>query len=329
MVCIGDSGRITLCPHHEKARMNKWLAFWLLGLIWGSSFLLIRIGVESLTPFQVVFIRTAIAAVGMNLVLLSQGQRLPLTWKKMFPLIVIGIGNTSLPFALISWGEQSIPSSLAGVLQSTAVFFTMIVAHLSFTDEKITVQKAVGLLVGFVGVALLATRSVSEEGQVTPAFWGAMAVVAASFCYATFTVYSRQHIKEGYTPIMVSTGAMTVAAITSGAAMLVSPLLGGPPNTPLADVPLGTLGAVVLLGLLNTFIAYLMYYNIVRDLGAARSSMVTYIVPAVSVFLGALVLSEAIDARLVFGTMLIFAGIAVVNLKVFAWLNRRRAAAAL
>lgn len=308
--------------------MNKWLAFWLLGLIWGSSFLLIRVGVHEMTPFQVVFIRTVIAAVGMNIVLALQGKFLP--WRdlrRLLPLIVIGIGNTSLPFFLISWGEQSIPSSLAGILQSTAVFFTMIAAHLAFHDERITPQKLVGLVIGFVGVALLATRDTGGEGM-SPALLGALAVVAASLCYGVFTVYSKQQIRDRYEPLMVSAGAMTFAAISSGIAMIASPLLGGQPNTPLAEVSFDALAAVITLGVLNTFIAYLMYYNIVVSLGAARSSMVTYIVPAVSVLLGTVILNEVIDGRLLFGTALIFMGIAVVNLGAFAWLNGRRRAAA-
>lgn len=304
--------------------MGKWIAFWLLGLIWGSSFLLIRIGVGELTPFQVVFIRTGIAAVGMNLVLLARGKHLPLNFKRLFPLLVIGIGNTSLPFALISWGEQTIPSSLAGVLQSTAVFFTMIAAHLAFSDERITPQKLVGLAIGFVGVTVLALNSGGESGGTEAGFWGAVAVVAASFCYGVFTVYSKQQIRDRYEPLMVSAGAMTFAALTSGFGMIVSPLLGGPANTPLADVELNTLAAVVFLGLVNTFLAYMMYYNIVVALGAARSSMVTYIVPAVSVVLGTLVLSEPISESLILGALLIFAGIAVVSLRFFTWLNGRR-----
>ncbi|MBK8024423.1 MAG: EamA family transporter [Chloroflexi bacterium] len=302
--------------------MAKWAAFWAVGLIWGSSFLLISVAVKELTPFQVVFIRTGIAALGLNVVLAFRGMHLPFKLRDLLPLIVIGIGNTSLPFALISWGEKSIPSSLAGVLQSTAVFFTMIVAHFAMNDERISLQKIAGITLGFVGVSILATRSVAEEGQITPEFVGALAVVGASLCYAIFTVYSRQQIKDRFPPIMVSAGAMTFAALSSGIAIVVSPLLGGPVATDLATLSRDALGAILLLGGLNTFVAYLMYYWMVRELGAARSSMVTYITPVVSVVLGALILSEPIDGRLIFGAALIFSGIAVVNLRAFRWINQ-------
>lgn len=305
--------------------MAKWAAFWLVGLIWGSSFLLIRIGVEELTPFQVVFIRTGIAAIGMNVVLLLRGKHLPFNFKELLPLIIIGIGNTTLPFALISWGETRIPSSLAGVLQSAAVFFSMIIAHFSFSDEKITLQKIAGMIVGFVGVVVLVTRDVAAEDGIAPEFWGAMAIVAASFCYALFTVYSRKNLSNArYEPIMVSAGAMTFAAITSGLAILIAPLVGGDVPVDIATVAADTIYAVVILGFLNTFIAYLMYYWIVRELGVGRTSMVTYITPVVSVFLGALILHETIDSRLLFGAALIFLGIGVVNLKAFRWINGLR-----
>jgi drug/metabolite transporter (DMT)-like permease len=125
-------------------------------------------------------------------------------------------------------------------------------------------------------------------------------------------------IQNRFEPLVVSTGAMTFAAISSGILMVIAPLLGGEPATPLDTVSNDVLIAVGLLGFVNTFIAYIMYYWIIRELGAARSSMVTYIIPAVGLALGAIVLNEVIDWRLLVGAALIFAGIAIVNLKVFS-----------
>ena len=305
--------------------MRKWAAFWVLAIIWGSSFLFIRIGVEQLSPFQVVFIRTAIAAVGLNLVLLARGKHLPLNRRALVPLIILAIGNTTIPFALITWGEQFISSGLAAMLQSTAALFTLIVAHFTFADERVTPQKVVGLGVGFLGVVILASKSM-VDGQVdVPLLGGALSVVVASMFYAYFGVYSRKLIQTGIEPLMVSTGAMTGAAISSGILMLAAPLLGGEPATPLDTVSSDVLIAVGLLGFVNTFIAYILFYWIVRELGAARTSMVTYVVPAVGLALGAIVLNEEIDWRLIVGALMIFAGIAIVNLKLFSGIRFRRA----
>ena len=298
--------------------MRKWAAFWLVALIWGSSFLLIRIGVEELSPFQVVFIRTGIAALGLNLVLLLLKKRLPLDWKRLFPLIVIGIGNTTIPFALITWGEQTIDSGLASVLQSSAAFFTMLLAHFAFTDERLSIKKIAGLILGFLGVLTLASRSWASGTLVVNELTGALAVVLASLFYATFTIYSRKQINARYEPIIVAAGAMTFAAISSGLLMILAPYFNGEPATMLVDVSSDVLIAIGLLGVVNTFVAYLMYYWVVQQLGAGRASMVTYVVPAVGLLLGVLVLSEPLDWQIILGGALVFSGIAVVNISITA-----------
>ncbi|MEP7291016.1 MAG: EamA family transporter [Chloroflexota bacterium] len=306
--------------------MRKWAAFWILAVIWGSSFLFIRIGVEQLSPFQVVFIRTAIAAVGLNLLLLTRGKHLPLNRKALVPLIVIAIGNTTIPFALITWGEKSITSGLAAMLQSTAALFTLIIAHYFFVDERISPQKVVGLIVGFLGVMVLSSKSIVNGQLDISQLSGALAVVVASFFYAIFAIYSRKMIQNRFEPLVVSTGAMTFAAISSGILMVVAPLLGGQAATPLNTVSSDVLLAVGLLGFVNTFIAYIIFYWILEELGAGRTSMVTYVVPAIGLALGAFVLKEEIDWRLLVGAAMIFAGIAIVNLKFFNRIQFRRTA---
>jgi drug/metabolite transporter (DMT)-like permease len=306
--------------------VRKWLGFWAVGLIWGSSFLLIRVGVEQLSPFQVVFIRTFIAAVGLNLLLLLLGKRLPLDRRVLVPLFVIGIGNTTIPFAFITWGEKFITSGLASMLQSTASLFTLVVAHFWFVDERITAQKLVGLVVGFIGVCVLASRSIVNGQFDVPQLAGSMAIVVASLFYAVFASYSRKVIQNRVEPLVVSAGAMTFAAVSSGICMVIAPLLGGEAAVPLDTVSSDVVIAVAILGLVNTFIAYIIWYWIIRELGAARSSMVTYVTPGVGLALGAIILHEVIDWRLIAGALLIFAGIAIVNLRVFNRLSLRHTA---
>jgi drug/metabolite transporter (DMT)-like permease len=294
--------------------MQKWAGFWLLALIWGSSFALIRIGVDELSPFQLVFIRTAIAAVGLNLVLLMRGKHIPFNLRELMPLIVIGIGNTTIPFALITWGEQSIESGLASVLQSSVPLFALIIAHFALSDERITRQKLIGVLVGFCGILLLSSRTL-EDGQVTNSFWGQMAIIGASLFYAIFATYSRKVIQNRFEPLVVSSGAMITAAISSGILMILAPSFGGEAAVPLAEVSSDVLIAVLILGVVNTFIAYLIFYWIIQQLGAARSTMVTYVIPVFGVTLGVVLLNESVDWRFAVGAVLIFSGIAIVNLK--------------
>jgi drug/metabolite transporter (DMT)-like permease len=295
----------------------KWAAFWVLGVVWGSSFLLIRVGVEAIHPFYIVFIRTGIAAVGLFLVVIARRRPIPRDWQTIKPLLILGVGNTAIPFTLISMGEKTVESGLASVLQATAALFGLIIAHFALADERITPQKLWGLIVGFVGVLVLASRNWQDGQIVTGGLLGQLAIVGASFFYASFTTYSRKVVGNSVEPMVIAAFAMMTAAFVELALILVSPLLGYEVPPVPADLTANVLFSVLLLGFLNTFFAYMLFYYIVRELGAAKSQMVTYVVPAVGLLLGVLLLNESMDIRLILGAALIFAGIGIVNLKIF------------
>ena len=306
---------------------QAWGGFWLLALIWGSSFLFIRIGVEQLPAFQLVFIRTGIAAVGLTIVVYLRGKRLPTDWRSIGDLLVLGVVNTVLPFALITWGEMHSESGLASVLQGTAALFTLVVAHFTFADERISLRKLVGLLFGFLGVVVLASRSTVGDivqSDATMHLLGQLAIIVASFCYALGGTYGRKAMQHRLDPVVVAAGAMTVAALLSGSIAWVSPLLGGPAPISLSLLTPSVLGAVLALGLVNTFGAYLIYYPLVSILGAARTSMVTYVIPVVGLVLGAIFLGELVDLRLVIGALLIVGGIGIVNLNIASFFKRSK-----
>jgi drug/metabolite transporter (DMT)-like permease len=296
---------------------RKWPQFWLLCLIWGSSFLFIRIGVEHVPPLQLVFIRTLIAALGLNAVLLWQGKSLPKDKRSLLDLLVLGIVNTVLPFFLITWGETYIESSMASILQGTAALFTLLVAHFAFNDERITLRKLLGLMTGFLGVVVLAYRGAALDLEAKPVLYllGQLAVVVASFCYAIGGSYSRKAMQQRLEPLQASAGAMTVAAVTTGVMMFITPKLGGLPPVDVRQLDSGVIVAILALGFINTFIAYLIFYALVVKLGAARTSMVTYVIPVVGLLLGIIFLGEKLEYRLILGAVMIVGSIAVVNLK--------------
>jgi drug/metabolite transporter (DMT)-like permease len=306
---------------------QAWAGFWILAVIWGSSYLFIRIGVEQLPPFQLVFIRTAIAAIGLNAVVYARGKRWPIDRKGLGDLLFLGIVNTVFPFAFITWGETHIESGLASVLQGTAALFTLVIAHFALADERITLRKLAGLLIGFAGVVVLANRSTSEQVGGEAPIWhllGQMAILGSSLCYAIGGVYSRKVMQNRLDPIVVAAGAMTVAAVTTGTIAYVLPQWAGGAPVPLNELEPGVLGAILTLGLFNTFGAYLIYYSVLAVLGAARASMVSYVLPVVGLLLGAAFLGEQLDVRLIFGAALIIASIAMVNLDIPALWNRVR-----
>ena len=294
---------------------RAWIGFWVLAFIWGSSFLFIRIGVEQLSTFQLVFIRTGIAAVGLNTVVYLRGKRLPTDRAGVRDVAILGVVNTVIPFALITWGEKSIESGLAAVLQATAALFTMIVAHFAFADERITRRTVAGLVFGFAGVVVLASRTAGDAVAVdaTLHVLGQLAIVVASFCYALGGVYSRKAIQRRLEPIVAAAGAMTVAALISGVLTYTVPLVGGAAPVALAGLTPHVLGAILTLGVLNTFVAYLIFYATIETLGAAKASMVTYVIPAVGLTLGALFLDEPVDLRLLTGAAMIVGSIGVCS----------------
>ncbi|MBZ0276012.1 MAG: DMT family transporter, partial [Anaerolineae bacterium] len=167
------------------------------------------------------------------------------------------------------------------------------------------------LIVGFIGVIVLFSDKLSS-GNLSEGFAGQLAIVGASFCYGLFTSWGRKLIQDKIEPVVVAFATMVVAAVATAPFALFaeggfSPLL--------RPIPSNVLFAVILLGLLNTFIAYLFYYSIVRELGASRATMVTYVVPAVGLILGWLILKESVGISLLIGGTLIIIGIGIVNLR--------------
>lgn len=186
--------------------MAVWAGFLTLGLIWGSSFLLIKVGVAELTPLQLVGLRIGTAAVAMLLTLYLTGHRFPRDRASVGGLVVAGLFNTAVPFFLITWGEQSIASGLATVLNATVPLFSLVIAHFALQDERITGMKVLGLVSGFVGIIVLASRSLGQE-EVTGSLAGQGAVLLAALCYAGTTVFVRRNLRH-LQPLVVSSGAL-------------------------------------------------------------------------------------------------------------------------
>ena len=296
-------------------RKSAWIGFWTLGLLWGSSFMLIRISVQEVNPFQLVFTRVGIAAVGLTTLQLLRGRRIPTNPQVLLPLIVVGIGNTAIPFLLISWGETIIESSMASILQSTASLFTLIVAHFLFDDERMSPQRVGGMIAGFLGVVVLFSANIENGRVLLTGLLGQLAIVVASMFYATFTSYSRKVLQNHKVePLTVAAMAMTSAAVVMGVAMFVAPWFGGPSPIGFGAIPVGARNALLALSVFNTLMAYGIFYFIVGTLGASRAAMVTYVVPVVGLALGVIFLNEPLTWHLAVGAMMILGGIGIVNL---------------
>lgn len=285
--------------------MKNWLMFWVLGGIWGSSFLLIKVGVEDLGTLPLVAVRVGLAALIMAVFLVRTGRHWPAGRRERLALIYVGLMNTAVPWLLITWGEQHIDSGLATVLNATVPLFTLVLVYFTLSDEPVTAQKAGGLLVGFLGVALLASRDVNSSSE--NSLEGQLAVLLASISYASSAIVIRRYLR-GIEPLTTAGLSLVVGALPVVVITLVGVRLPAP-----EDVSLKAAAAAITLALFNTVIAYLLFYRLIYNWGATRTTMVTYAMPPVGVTLGALFLDETVDWKIIAGAVLILGGIIAAN----------------
>ena len=282
-------------------------------MIWGSSFAWIKIAVDEIPPATLVAYRMSLGAVGMLALLPFLKVSLPRTANGLVPLAVLGAINTALPIFLISWGEQFVGSGTAGVLNSLVPIFSLIIAGLIIQTEPVTWLRVSGLVLGFMGAALLAGRELDITGG-TSGLIGALAVILAALSYAAGASYARYRIQRTHRYAVAGGSLVFAAAYMWLVALPVDGFVV--PRQP------DTILAVAWLGVLGSFIAYVLYFFLLARLGATLSTMVTYVFPVVAVFLGVTFLAEPLDAMLLIGTGLVVLGILTVSLRYDAAVSR-------
>jgi drug/metabolite transporter (DMT)-like permease len=288
---------------HRSDRID-WALFALLGLAWGSSYLFIKIGVGSLPPFTLIAGRLGIGALVLGIVLRLAHEPLPRDRETYRKLAIMSVVNIALPFTLITFGERSIDSALAAILNSTVPLFTIVLAAATFHDEAITVNRLAGLAIGFIGVIVIVSGSLTGSSEAS--ILGELAMIGSSISYAVGNVYARRSVR-GLRPMIPAFFQVFLAFLWTGALAL---LLESPWTVrPAPDAVF----AVIWLGVVGSGFAYLIYFRLLRAWGATRTSMVAYLLPIVGIVLGAVVLGERIDARILLGTALVIGGIALVN----------------
>jgi len=288
----------------RSARID-WLLFILLGFMWGSSYLFIKIGVDQgLPPFTLITLRLAIGFALLASVVAYAREPLPREARMYGHLLVMGVVNIAVPFALITFAEQAVDSSLASVINSAVPLFVIVVAAIFLKGETITVNRVVGLAIGFVGVAILVGFDVQDLGSANAL--GELALVGSTISYACGAVYTKAHI-HGLRP-------MIPAVFQVGFALVIVTVLAFVFERPLGvSFTPESIVAVVWLGLLGSGLAYLVFFRILGRWGATRTSLVAYLLPVYGIALGALVLREPIAASTLVGAGLVIGGIAVVN----------------
>lgn len=282
-----------------------WLLFVLLGFMWGSSYLFIKIGVEAgLPPLTLVMLRLLIGFALLAAVVAWAREPLPRSPRTYGHLVVMAVINIAIPFGLITWAELTVDSALAAILNAAVPLFVIVIAAGFLHDERITVNRLIGLLVGFVGVAILV--GFDPATLVGGDLAGELALIGSTISYAIGSVYAKRNV-QGLRP-------MIPALFQVGFALVIVGVLAFVVERPfeVALTP-GAIVAVVWLGLLGSGLAYLVYFRLLARWGATRTSMVSYLLPIYGIALGAVVLREQVDLRLVVGTALVIGGVALVN----------------
>jgi drug/metabolite transporter (DMT)-like permease len=292
-------------PSSASSRLD-WLLFGLLGFFWGSSYLLIKIGVDAgLEPFTLVS-RLLIGFALLAGVVVTARVPLPRAGRIYGHLVVLGFFSVTLPFFLITWAEQRVDSALAATLTAPVPLFVIPIAALMLKDERITLLKVLGVSVGLVGVAILVGFDPAQVGRtdLTPQ----LILVGAALSYALGGVYARRFV-HGLPPMIPSLFQVFFAMAMSMAAVIAFEH----PLATLPRLPLNGILAVVWLGLLGSGMAYLLFYRLLGRWGPTRTTLVAYLLPVWGIALGFIVLGEPIHTGLLLGAGLIIVGIAFVN----------------
>ena len=291
-------------------KVKDWIAFLALGTVWGSSFLWIKIAVQDTSPLMLVAFRLSFAILALLSAAFIARPVLPQGNRIWLILLLFGFFNVGIPYFLISWGEQYIESAEAAILNSSTPLFAMIIAHFALLDDRITLQRLLGLVIGFIGIVIIVSRDLgtpnSPYEKSTFILMGQVAVLLASLLYAGSSVFARKNLHT-LSPIMQ--GLIPLFGATAILWLLI-PLVDSPVELPARSI---TWISLAWLGLLGTGLAFILYFHLIHSIGPTRTTLVTYIFPLVGVALGVIFLGERLDWYLVVGAVMVIGSVVVVN----------------
>ncbi|EDY47295.1 DMT family transporter [Streptomyces clavuligerus] len=275
------------------------LRFFLLALLWGSSFMLIKVSLDGLAPDQIVLSRLILGAAVLAVTAAVRKVRLPGSARIWGHVAVAALFGNVIPFLLISYGERTTGAGLAGVLIGITPLLTLALATVALSTERATPRKAIGLVVGFLGVVLVMGPWSDAGGSLG----GQLACVGAAASYACGFVYVRRFLSSrGIAPLALAASQLIAATALQAIA---TPFLTW--HTP--ELSGKVVASIVCLGVFSTGLAYVLYFRLIGDVGATTASAVNYVVPVVAVVAGVLLLGEPVTWNLVLGGLVVLAGV--------------------
>jgi len=287
----------------HRRTLTDWALLLALVAMWGSSFMFNKLGVATVPPLTLVAGRITIGALILLFLLYAKGLRLPAPGPIWAAYAVLGIVGNVLPFFLITWGQQSIDSALAGILMAAMPLATLLLAHFLVKGERVTWGRAGGFLLGFLGIVLLfEPAAIDRVGGSTLRVISQLSILCGALCYAANSVMARLLVRSDF--LVAAAGTMLVSST------IAVPLALGL-NAPWTLEPsASSIAAIVWLGVGPTAIATILYYRLIGSAGPTFMSLVNYLSPAIAVFLGVALLGEKPGVNAYAGLALILVGIA-------------------
>ncbi|MBS1673582.1 MAG: DMT family transporter [Actinobacteria bacterium] len=292
--------------HSTGKSSTTLLAFLALSLVWGASFLFIKVGLEGLSPAQVVLGRILLGALALAVIMLVTRRRWPREPRVWGHMIVVGIFFCALPFTLFAWAEQYVPSSLASIYNATTPIMTLLLTPLVLRSERLGRARILGLFVGIVGVVVLSGPwQLIGAADLSTTLPAQLACLGATVSYGFAGLYLRRFVSGlPYDSITLSSVQLAMAAAV---VLVMAPFTARGPVTLSLPVVL----SIVALGVLGTGVAYIWFTRVIRAWGPVRASTVTYLTPVVGVVLGVLVLGEGVQWYEPIGGAIVVLGILV------------------
>ena len=290
---------------NHSMNTKVWAMLILLSILWGGSFFFVGVAVNNLPPLTIVTLRVGIAAFTLWVIAMMIGLRPPKSLKVWGAFLRMGLLNNAIPFALIVWAQTQIASGLASILNAATPIFTVVVAGILLPDERPTLLKVIGVVFGFVGVAvMIGVPALGDESDLL----AQLAILAAAISYAFAAVYGRRFKSLGVNPVITAAGQVTASAL-----ILLPVTLFVDGTIEMDSTNMSTWIAIIGLAVASTAIAYVLYFRILELAGATNVLLVTLLVPVSAVLLGSLFLNESLEMIHFLGMALIAFGLSAID----------------
>lgn len=292
--------------YSNSMKYSCWMLLIILSILWGGSFFFSKIALKEFPIFSIVFLRVFFGGVILFVFALITKKKLPTDAKIWFSFLVMGLLNNVIPFSMIVSAQKYIDSGFASILNAATPFFTIIVAHFLTKDEKLTIRKIIGLIMGLSGVVILIGYNTIFSGA--NELIGAIAVVIAALSYAFAGVWGKRFKAYGIDPVITATGQLLCSSIILLPIILI---IDRPWNITMPSFPVCF--SIFGIALFSTSLAYIIYFKVLSSSGATNVLLVTLLIPVSAIFLGVFILSEEFHNQYVYGILIIGMGLAIID----------------